>query len=78
MLSSMLFFLNSSNILSKISFCQVFLQSLCRPVIDWAKGNGAQQFLFVSSAGIYKTTDEPPHVEGVSNASSSLNESHFQ
>lgn len=35
-----------------------------KPVADWAKANGAQQFLFVSSAGIYKTTDEPPHVEG--------------
>lgn len=35
-----------------------------KPVADWAKASGAQQFLFVSSAGIYKTTDEPPHVEG--------------
>ncbi|XP_073156310.1 chloroplast stem-loop binding protein of 41 kDa a, chloroplastic [Henckelia pumila] len=35
-----------------------------RPVADWAKSSGAQQFLFISSAGIYKTTDEPPHVEG--------------
>lgn len=35
-----------------------------RPVADWAKSIGVQQFLFVSSAGIYKTTDEPPHVEG--------------
>ncbi|MED6156584.1 Chloroplast stem-loop binding protein of 41 kDa a, chloroplastic [Stylosanthes scabra] len=35
-----------------------------RPVIDWAKSSGAKQFLFISSAGIYKTTDEPPHVEG--------------
>ncbi|KAH7296314.1 hypothetical protein KP509_26G018800 [Ceratopteris richardii] len=35
-----------------------------KPVVDWAKANGVQQFLFVSSAGIYKTTDEPPHVEG--------------
>lgn len=41
-----------------------------RPVADWAKSCGAQQFLFISSAGIYKTTDEPPHVEGdVVNAS---------
>ncbi|KAI9119226.1 hypothetical protein K1719_009901 [Acacia pycnantha] len=35
-----------------------------RPVIDWAKSSGTKQFLFISSAGIYKTTDEPPHVEG--------------
>lgn len=35
-----------------------------RPVIDWAKSAGAKQFLFISSAGIYKPTDEPPHVEG--------------
>eukprot|EP00897_Mesotaenium_endlicherianum_P011017 jgi/Mesen1/9944/ME000705S09078 len=35
-----------------------------QPVADWAKANGASQFLFISSAGIYKTTDEPPHVEG--------------
>lgn len=35
-----------------------------RPVIDWAKNSGAKQFLFISSAGIYKTTEEPPHVEG--------------
>lgn len=41
-----------------------------RPVADWAKSCGAKQFLFISSAGIYKTTDEPPHVEGdVVNAS---------
>ncbi|CAI8591690.1 unnamed protein product [Vicia faba] len=32
-----------------------------RPVIDWAKSAGAKQFLFISSAGIYKPTDEPPH-----------------
>lgn len=38
----------------------------CRPVADWARNNGASQFLFVSSAGIYKNTEEPPHVEGVS------------
>uniref|UniRef100_A0A6N2MRN4 3-beta hydroxysteroid dehydrogenase/isomerase domain-containing protein n=1 Tax=Salix viminalis TaxID=40686 RepID=A0A6N2MRN4_SALVM len=25
---------------------------------------GVKQFLFISSAGIYKPTDEPPHVEG--------------
>ena len=37
----------------------------CRPVADWAKANGAKQFLFISSAGIYKTSTEPPHVEGV-------------
>ncbi|CAM8897103.1 unnamed protein product [Rhodiola kirilowii] len=35
-----------------------------RPVIDWAKSSGAKQFLFISSAGIYKATEEPPHVEG--------------
>ncbi|CAL0320573.1 unnamed protein product [Lupinus luteus] len=35
-----------------------------RPVIDWAKSSGAKQFLFISSAGIYKLTDELPHVEG--------------
>ncbi|XP_054818475.1 chloroplast stem-loop binding protein of 41 kDa a, chloroplastic [Prosopis cineraria] len=35
-----------------------------RPVIDWAKSSGTKQFLFISSAGIYKSTDEPPHVEG--------------
>jgi nucleoside-diphosphate-sugar epimerase len=34
-------------------------------VIDWAKSSGVKQFLFISSAGIYKATDEPPHVEGV-------------
>lgn len=36
-----------------------------RPVVDWAKSSGVGQFLFISSAGIYKPTDEPPHVEGV-------------
>lgn len=36
-----------------------------RPVADWAKSSGTKQFLFISSAGIYKPTDEPPHVEGV-------------
>ncbi|XP_062085821.1 chloroplast stem-loop binding protein of 41 kDa a, chloroplastic [Humulus lupulus] len=35
-----------------------------KPVVDWAKGSGVKQFLFISSAGIYKPTDEPPHVEG--------------
>ncbi|XP_021759021.1 chloroplast stem-loop binding protein of 41 kDa a, chloroplastic-like [Chenopodium quinoa] len=34
------------------------------PVIDWAKSSGVEQFLFISSAGIYNPTDEPPHVEG--------------
>ncbi|XP_055813272.1 chloroplast stem-loop binding protein of 41 kDa a, chloroplastic [Solanum dulcamara] len=34
------------------------------PVADWAKNSGVKQFLFISSAGIYKPTDEPPHVEG--------------
>ncbi|XP_071715732.1 chloroplast stem-loop binding protein of 41 kDa a, chloroplastic [Rutidosis leptorrhynchoides] len=35
-----------------------------KPVADWAKSSGAEQFLFISSAGIYKQTEEPPHVEG--------------
>lgn len=35
-----------------------------RPVVDWAKSAGVGQFLYISSAGIYKTTEEPPHVEG--------------
>ncbi|KAF4347353.1 hypothetical protein F8388_007277 [Cannabis sativa] len=35
-----------------------------KPVADWAKSSGVKQFLFISSAGIYKSTDEPPHVEG--------------
>ncbi|GMJ01138.1 chloroplast stem-loop binding protein of 41 kDa [Hibiscus trionum] len=35
-----------------------------RPVVDWAKSSGVKQFLFISSAGIYKPTDDPPHVEG--------------
>ncbi|KAF3791665.1 Chloroplast stem-loop binding protein of a [Nymphaea thermarum] len=35
-----------------------------KPVADWAKGAGVKQFLFISSAGIYKTSDEVPHVEG--------------
>lgn len=35
-----------------------------RPVVDWAKSSGVQQFLYISSAGIYKPTDEPPHIEG--------------
>ncbi|KAJ0976098.1 hypothetical protein J5N97_018063 [Dioscorea zingiberensis] len=35
-----------------------------KPVIDWAKNSGASQFLYISSAGIYKTSDEIPHVEG--------------
>lgn len=34
-------------------------------MVDWAKSSGASQFLFISSAGIYKTSDEVPHVEGV-------------
>jgi len=34
------------------------------PVIAFAKAAGASQFLFVSSAGIYKTGDELPHLEG--------------
>ncbi|KAL0419903.1 UNVERIFIED_CONTAM: Chloroplast stem-loop binding protein of a, chloroplastic [Sesamum radiatum] len=36
-----------------------------KPVADWAKSSDVKQFLFISSAGIYKPTDEPPHVEGV-------------
>ncbi|KAH7517213.1 hypothetical protein FEM48_Zijuj09G0038900 [Ziziphus jujuba var. spinosa] len=35
-----------------------------KPVADWAKSSGVKQFLYISSAGIYKPTDEPPHVEG--------------
>lgn len=35
-----------------------------KSVADWAKSSGAGQFLFISSAGIYKTSDEVPHVEG--------------
>ncbi|XP_078445000.1 chloroplast stem-loop binding protein of 41 kDa [Wolffia australiana] len=35
-----------------------------KPVADWAASSGVGQFLFVSSAGIYKPTDELPHVEG--------------
>ncbi|BBH10300.1 chloroplast stem-loop binding protein of 41 kDa, partial [Prunus dulcis] len=35
-----------------------------RPVADWAKSSGVKQFLYISSAGIYKPTEEPPHVEG--------------
>ena len=36
----------------------------CQPVIDWAVGQGTKQFLYVSSAGIYKPSITPPHVEG--------------
>lgn len=35
-----------------------------KPVADWAKSAGVKQFLFISSAGIYKPSDELPHVEG--------------
>ncbi|KAF5205724.1 Chloroplast stem-loop binding protein of a protein [Thalictrum thalictroides] len=35
-----------------------------RPVVDWAKSSGVKQFLYISSAGIYKPSEEPPHVEG--------------
>ncbi|XVF21777.1 hypothetical protein REPUB_Repub12eG0119300 [Reevesia pubescens] len=35
-----------------------------RPVADWAKSIVVKQFFYISSAGIYKPTDEPPHVEG--------------
>lgn len=38
-----------------------------KPVVDWGKSIGVKQFLYISSAGIYKPTDEPPHVEGVYN-----------
>jgi hypothetical protein len=34
------------------------------PVIAHAAAAGASQFLFVSSAGVYKVTEQPPHVEG--------------
>ncbi|KAF9605895.1 hypothetical protein IFM89_020774, partial [Coptis chinensis] len=34
------------------------------PVVDWAKSVSVKQFLYISSAGIYKQSDEPPHVEG--------------
>ncbi|KAI3846890.1 hypothetical protein MKX03_016546 [Papaver bracteatum] len=37
---------------------------IVRPVVDWAKSARVKQFLFISSAGIYKATVEPPHVEG--------------
>lgn len=40
---------------------------------DWAKSSGVKQFLFISSAGIYKPTDEPPHVEGVGYGVSIIN-----
>lgn len=43
----------------------IYFLTFRRPVADWAKSSGANQFLFISSAGIYKSTDEPPHVEGV-------------
>ena len=33
------------------------------PVIEYAKDSGAKEFLFVSSCGIYKSSQEPPHVE---------------
>ncbi|XP_072996216.1 chloroplast stem-loop binding protein of 41 kDa a, chloroplastic [Typha latifolia] len=35
-----------------------------KPVADWAKSANVTQFLYISSAGIYKTSDEVPHVEG--------------
>ena len=34
------------------------------PVAEFAKEAGAEQFFFISSAGIYKPTPTPPHVEG--------------
>ncbi|CAL9159566.1 chloroplast stem-loop binding protein of 41 kDa a, chloroplastic-like [Musa acuminata AAA Group] len=35
-----------------------------KPVADWAISAGVEQFLYISSAGIYKPLDEIPHVEG--------------
>eukprot|EP00958_Prasinococcus_capsulatus_P020139 scaffold2572_cov391-Prasinococcus_capsulatus_cf.AAC.5 len=35
-----------------------------KPVADFADQARAEQFLYVSSAGIYKKTDLPPHFEG--------------
>lgn len=35
-----------------------------KPGLDWAENTGVEQYLFLSSAGIYKTSDELPHVEG--------------
>ncbi|KMZ56984.1 putative NAD dependent epimerase/dehydratase [Zostera marina] len=35
-----------------------------KPVADWSKSTGVKQFLYISSAGIYITADELPHVEG--------------
>ena len=35
-----------------------------KPVAEWAASQGAKQFLYVSSAGIYKPSVTPPHVEG--------------
>lgn len=49
----------------------------CRPVADWAKSAGVKQFLYISSAGIYKPSDELPHVEGVRNASNCSLASNF-
>jgi len=34
------------------------------PVADFAEAAGAKQFFFVSSAGMYKPTNTPPHLEG--------------
>lgn len=34
------------------------------PVANFAANCGAKQFLFVSSAGMYKPTNTPPHLEG--------------
>lgn len=45
--------------------CAAMRACVRRPVADWAKAAGVGQFLFISSAGIYKPTEEPPHVEGV-------------
>ena len=43
----------------------IILITKCRPVADWAKSAGIKQLLYISSAGIYKTGDEFPHLEGV-------------
>jgi nucleoside-diphosphate-sugar epimerase len=34
-----------------------------RPILEFAQSCGAQQFLFVSSCGVYKATDCPPLIE---------------
>lgn len=54
-----------SHLKVKLKIALNFTFDVCRPVADWAKGSGVKQFMFISSAGIYKPTDEPPHLEGV-------------